>query len=237
MLREATLEDLQTSRTLQTLLQQDKLTNKIISYIDARLDRRERLCDLGCGCGFIPYFIGHCLCFKETYGVDINDERIFIASKRLMRVYKVDLETDKLPFPERFFDLVTSFGVLEHLRFFDNALMESYRILDDEGLLLVSIPNLADWVNRLKLFLGLQPHGVVVSKMANGGIDHIHTCTLRTLENLLYRYGFRPLKAYGARAVFRSNRLLEILDYAFSKIPSTSASFFIICEKNRNSTS
>lgn len=228
---DVTPEDLEISRTLKILVQQTKLTATILTFVDIHLVEKERLCDLGCGAGFIPYFIGNSLRFKETYGVDINDERIVRAQKRLTKVVKADLETDALPFPDKFFDLVSSFGVLEHLKFFDNAIKESHRILKNGGLLLISIPNLSDWVNRVRLLLGLQPHSIVVSQISNEGVDHIHSCTLETLEKLMRRYSFTPLVAYGAKADFRSNRLLEILDSVFSKKPSMSHRFFSISRK------
>jgi len=226
---EASKQDFDASATLRIFKNQPSLANRIISELDRSLEGRERLCDLGCGFGFVPYMIGGLLAFKEVYGVDLNNDRLTIAEKRLYKAFKVDLEADVLPFPKDFFDLVTTFGVLEHLRFFDNPVKEAYRILKPEGIFLVSIPNLGDWVDRIRLLLGLQPHSTQISKCAP--IDHIHSCTLTFLEEFLAEHGFIPLKAFGAKAVYRSNKILRLLDNIFSRKPSLSIRFFLITQK------
>jgi SAM-dependent methyltransferase len=225
-------DDIDSSATLRCFMKQPNLLEEILAFIDKNLQDRERMCDLGCGYGFLSSIIGKSLGFKDVYGVDIDVKRLMVAKDRLNAVEKVDLELDMLPFPNNFFDLVCSFGVLEHLRFFDNSIKESCRVLKNGGLLLVSIPNLADWVNRLRLLLGLQPRNVQVSQYYGyGGIDHIHSCTLRMLEELSVKYGFTPLRSYGAKAVYRSKKILEILDIVFAKRPSLSIRFFLLARK------
>ena len=145
------------------------------------------MCDLGCGFGFIPYLFGELLGFKEVYGIDINEDRLAVAEKRLYKVLKADLEDDILPFPKGYFNLIISFGVLEHLKFFDNPIKEAYRILKPGGLFLVSIPNLGDWVNKIRLLLG-SSHTLYKFRMLSS-TDHIRSCTLSTLERLLMYYG------------------------------------------------
>jgi len=192
------------------------------------------MCDLGCGFGFVSYLFGELLNIKEVYGIDIKDDRLSVAEKRLYQALKVNLEDDVLPFPKDYFDIVISFGVFEHLKFFDNPIKEAYRTLKPGGLFLISIPNLGDWVNRIRLLLGLQPHSVQISR-ALTSIDHIHSCTLSTLENLFIYYGFIPLKAFGSKAIYRSNKILEFLDMFFSEKPSLSVRFFLIAQKKKNS--
>ncbi len=222
-------EDIGSSRTLRVFVQQPRLAKKILDYTKSHIKSKSSMCDLGCGMGFLPKFFGDFVGFQEVYGIDINVERINIASERI-KVRRANLENMPLPFPNNHFDFICSFGVLEHLRFFDNTLKEANRVLKEEGLFLASIPNLGDWVNRIRLLLGLQPHAVQVSQMTTS-IDHIHSCTLRTFKELLKENGFIPLKTFGCRAIYRSNRILEFLDVGFSKIPSLSVRFFQFAKK------
>jgi len=228
-IRKASKEDFEISSTLLFFQARPSLIRNIVSFIDKMLKEKYRMCDLGCGRGFVPYMLGELLGFKEVYGVDIDDRMISAAEKRLYKVVKSNLETDILPFPSNYFDLVTTFGVLEHLKWFDNPIKEAYRILKPNGLFLVSIPNLGDFVNRIRLLLGLQPRDITVTQL--GTNTHIHTCTLKTLEQVLVNYNFVPLKAYGAKSPYRSYKILEFLDGILSRRPSMSLRFFLFAQK------
>lgn len=47
----------------------------------------------------------------------------------------------KLPAPDRQFDAVVSFAVLEHVRNEEQALSEMHRVLKEQGILVISVPN------------------------------------------------------------------------------------------------
>ncbi len=53
--------------------------------------------------------------------------------------------------------------VIEHLYNSDLVISEIYRILKRNGILILSTPNLASWINRLVLLLGYQPFSHDVS--------------------------------------------------------------------------
>ncbi len=82
-----------------------------------------RSLDVGCGIGFAFEHLSNRPFQFETYGVDISNEAIAIAKKRLQgqhgmqnlddRLKAIDSQT--LPFGDGHFSLVTCFDVLEHL--------------------------------------------------------------------------------------------------------------------------
>jgi len=53
----------------------------------------------------------------------------------------VDIETEKIPFPDEYFDLVTSIETLEHLYSPLKALKEISRVLKPLGLFYMTAPN------------------------------------------------------------------------------------------------
>ncbi|RLG93988.1 hypothetical protein DRO29_07040 [Candidatus Bathyarchaeota archaeon] len=77
------------------------------------LDKGERLLDIGCGDGTLGYFAKNK--YKEVYGVDISEEALKIAEKRGIIVEKVNLNEEKLPFKNEYFDAVTCLDVIEHV--------------------------------------------------------------------------------------------------------------------------
>ncbi len=73
----------------------------------------------------------------ELFGVDITDEAIDMANKRLAmeglfsKITRADAEN--LPFESNFFDLVYSWGVLHHTPDTDKSLAEVYRVCKPNG--------------------------------------------------------------------------------------------------------
>jgi len=108
-----------------------------------------RSLDVGCGVGFAFEYLSRAQFQFQTHGVDISDEAIAIAKKRLssdsqiqgleQRLKAIDSQT--LPFEDNYFSLVTCFDVLEHLDVTDieATLDEIYRVVRDGGTFLCSV--------------------------------------------------------------------------------------------------
>jgi SAM-dependent methyltransferase len=91
------------------------------------------------------------------------------AGSRGVRPLLLDLNHDPLPLEDGSVRVVTCFGVLAYLSLYDNVLSEASRVLAAEGWLLLSMPNLGSYTNRLSLLFGGQPHGVAVSRHREAG--------------------------------------------------------------------
>lgn len=90
-----------------------------------------KLLDLGCGRGYtIKVFekLGF-----ECRGCDIEPLEEWVG--------KVDLETDKLPYHDNYFDYVFSKDVIEHFSNPSNMLLEAYRVLKPKGKILIITHN------------------------------------------------------------------------------------------------
>jgi ubiquinone/menaquinone biosynthesis C-methylase UbiE len=109
-----------------------------------RLESRGRLLDFGCGNGantvlFAPDF-------ASVVGVDVEPERIAearatAADRGLSNLEYSVYDGERLPFPDRSFDCVVSFEVIEHTRDDRAALKEIARVLKPGGLFCGSVPN------------------------------------------------------------------------------------------------
>lgn len=96
----------------------------------------KRLLDIGCGTGFI-LSLAHS-CFEEVYGIDITPAMLNVAASKFreQKVNNVKLirtSSDRLPFPDSYFDVVTAYGFLHHLPTLLPTFREVYRVLKDRG--------------------------------------------------------------------------------------------------------
>lgn len=251
LIRRYSEDQLTTSATIEIFLGDPKLGYEVLTFINNHLAGRDRLIDFGCGYGILTAMFRDLLGFKEAHGVDIAEERANVARKLGINVIGVDLERDKLPYPDKYFDFAMMHGILNHLTFWDNLLQEAHRVLRNEGLLILSNPNLGWWVDRLSLLLGYQPSNVEVLKGRTCGliplhprrepIGYIHSTTLRATKDLLNQFGFSVLKIWSTRVGgFALNRkvrngllrtLFSIADNVFGSIPGLSVRTILVAKK------
>lgn len=93
-----------------------------------------RVLDIGCGLGYDLKKLAEQFGI-ECYGVDIVIDR---ASKRVNFILA---DASHLPFKENAFDVIYSFGSIEHTRRTFECIIESYRVLKFGGKVLHTVPN------------------------------------------------------------------------------------------------
>lgn len=146
----------------------------------------KRVLDVGCATGRIAEKLKK---EKNCYvvGVEINKEMAKIAKKRCDRVIVADAERLKsIDFPKGYFDIILFADLLEHCRNPDEILQNLRKYLTDEGYILVSIPNVANWEIRLKLLIGRFDYqgGTILDT------GHLKFFTLASVLKLVREAGF-----------------------------------------------
>lgn len=107
----------------------------------AKLAQGLRVLDLGCNIGYGTHIIAQSA--RSVIGVDVSQHAI-AEGKRLYPGLDLQLVDGRsLPFPDRSFDMVVSFQVIEHIAEPDRYLHEIKRVLVDDGILLLTTPNAA----------------------------------------------------------------------------------------------
>lgn len=99
-----------------------------------------KILDVGCGLGF---FLKVCdeLSF-DTYGIDGSEYAISQAKNiTKAKLSASDLSKKDFPFADNFFDIVTSFDVLEHLENDEIFFREIKRVLKKNGIAIISTPD------------------------------------------------------------------------------------------------
>ncbi|MFH0735271.1 MAG: class I SAM-dependent methyltransferase [bacterium] len=76
-----------------------------------------------------------------VYGIDVSDSAIKNSEKFNLDVIKLNLDNEKIPFEDSSVDIVFAFEVFEHFSNPQHAIEEIKRVLVDDGVLLISIPN------------------------------------------------------------------------------------------------
>ncbi|HEV2687767.1 MAG TPA: methyltransferase domain-containing protein [Bryobacteraceae bacterium] len=100
-----------------------------------------RVLDAGCGAGYGAAELAQSA--AEVVGLDVASEAVEYARANypLPALRFVVASCTTVPFPEKSFELVVAFEVIEHLRDFRAFLDECRRVMTPQGLLLVSSPN------------------------------------------------------------------------------------------------
>lgn len=151
--------------------------------------RDGRILDIGCGS--FPYFLSHTF-FREKFALDRVNPQSEIAGD--IHWHNSDLNQDtQLPFPDRFFSIVTMLAVVEHLdpEKLESLLSEVYRILAPGGTLIITTP--AAWSD------GLLRAMARVNLVSREEIEeHAYAYTLPILGWYFGRAGFpRTLMRFG----------------------------------------
>lgn len=118
-----------------------------------------------------------------TRGIEVSQYAALYAKEKLqLEVFPGELH--EAGFPEKQFDVVTMWHVLEHLHDPVATLVQVHRVLKDDGLLMVSVPNIECLQARI---FGQFWAGLDVPR-------HLYVFSPQTLERLFERAGFRLIR-------------------------------------------
>lgn len=147
-----------------------------------------KVLDVGCGDGVVSELIIQA--GNEVWGIDENSEALKEAEKRGLKVFKGDIEKDFL-FQNASFDVVWCCRALEHIFHTEHFLKKCHLILKPKGVLIITADNIASFVNRVRLLLGLYPLRVAPSENHPRYTDHVRCFTKTTFEDVLRKAGFK----------------------------------------------
>jgi SAM-dependent methyltransferase len=103
------------------------------------------LLDFGCGRGeFLNGFIDQGV---DGHGVDFTDAAIEACPKATIK--QADIESDGLPYPDNYFDVVFSKSVIEHFHNPEILVKEIFRCLKPGGLAIIMAPS---WEHNYRIY-------------------------------------------------------------------------------------
>jgi 2-polyprenyl-3-methyl-5-hydroxy-6-metoxy-1,4-benzoquinol methylase len=141
-----------------------------------------RAVDLGCGRGeFAQVLRGEGF---SVVGLDANPQNVTACKELGFEAKRADLN-QRLPLDDNSFDLAVMLDVIEHIPLADTLLVEAARILRKDGLLLLSTPNAAWILHRIRGLLGHPPPGEGY---------HFRFFVRSNLTNILNQAGFEIVR-------------------------------------------
>ena len=132
---------------------------------------RWRALEIGCGPGRLRRPLSRH--FAEIHGVDVSDEMIRLAERKLVNVPnampRVTEGTDLAIYPDEFFDFVYSFAVFQHIPRRDpvfSYLTESRRVLKPGGILRFQVNGLPERTNHYTTWDGVHISAAEIAEFA-----------------------------------------------------------------------
>ena len=142
--------------------------------------------DVGCGRGGTAALLARRGITVD--GVSWNDQEIAAASKVCRRVIYCDVSYGLPEVEAETYDCVLCSHILEHIAYPQQLLCDIHRALRTQGTLVVVIPNLFFWSDRLQLLMGRWEY----QSFGTFDYTHLRWYTRESLTRLITNYGFAP---------------------------------------------
>lgn len=117
----------------------------------------QRVLDLGAGTGDDLMAARRINSNAELHAAETFQPNLKTLLDLNINVHKINIECEKLPFPDESMDIIIANQILEHTKEIFWIFHESSRILPVGGTIILGVPNLAALHNRILLLLGRQP--------------------------------------------------------------------------------
>ncbi|MFK5913742.1 MAG: class I SAM-dependent methyltransferase [Woeseiaceae bacterium] len=199
--------------------------------------KNKRVIELGCGLGDnLKIFSSD----NNTLGFEGLEGAVSIANQQGVRVLQVDLEGDPIPLEAESSDVVLCMDILEHLNHPEFSIKESWRILRENGLLVVNVPNHFTLSGRLRILLGSGVDSQGYFPDSNDWENpHVRFFRHGSISALLEKNGFEIVEDCSSQAPafpglnwLSSIRKTNIPSYIAHRFPDLfAAGFFLIAKK------
>jgi len=171
---------------LQDLTEEGLDENHSLRKMLRLVGENKRVIDFGCATGYFSQLLAKKGC--RVTGVELNPDAAKFAEQYCEQVIVADLDLVPLAeiLPGHTFDVAIFGDILEHLRDPWKILKETQQLLNSEGYVVASLPNIAHGAIRLALLQGRFEY------TALGILDntHLRFFTRKTVEDLFERSGY-----------------------------------------------
>lgn len=198
---------------------------KIRDYV-AEEGSGKKILDLGCMDGSLAEPLVKC---NRVFGLDISEYFVQESRKKGINAIVGDAE-ERFPFGAEEFDIVVAGQIIEHIPDTDFFLSECYRVLKNNGSLIISVPNINTLFSAAILFfLDYPPPAASRYRSA-----HIRDFTFSILKTALKNNFFIVEKKRGSIFYIpRFNRLLFMRSCIGDLIPRFAKDYIVKAKKEK----
>ncbi len=171
-------------KTMEYLLDFDNMgpkDRKIVELLEKYGVAGKKCLDIGPGTGRWIQFLNQMGAGHIT-GIDISNQAIEKCRPYCDTIKKVDIAKEPFPFKSKTFDIIISFEVLEHLYDPLNYLKEVSRAINNDGLIVMSTPNMCSLISRIRMLIGKLPVAV------SSDPTHIRFYRKKDIKNLFEKF-------------------------------------------------
>lgn len=213
--------------------------NDLIARVLLELGPKDgMLADIGCftGAGTAQF---KALGFSRAVGFDASEAALQKAARKV-ETRRWLIGEEECPANDGEFDFVVASEIIEHLVDTDGFLKEVRRILNDRGHLIVTTPNLAFWVSRLRLLQGRVPWfypgtSPTVKTDNITELSHIRLSTIDEWKGLFRAHDFvvRQVRAWSIlpAMVGPGRPLLRLVDNWMTRFPKMAFGLLFVLRK------
>lgn len=145
------------SKLLYLVDNNEQYGRHIIESFINKIIRIENACDIGVGYGNDMQILSKKFPESKLYGIDFTENNKSILEEKNISLYSLNIEKDPLPFPGNHLDLIIANQIIEHIKEIFWVFHQITSKLRTGGYLLVGIPNICAFHNRVLFLAGHQP--------------------------------------------------------------------------------
>ena len=168
-----------------------------------------KVLEIGAGSGSTLAYLKANKIATEVIGLDIPESKRNVNSDLVDKFIYGDIEKLNLEEYEDYFDCILLADVLEHLVDPDKVLKKAKRLLKEDGIILVSMPNIRHFKAFIKIFIKGN-----FSYEESGTFDYTH---LRffckgDIQKLIYKGGFDIEKIVSSIKIYKGKSMSKLIN-------------------------
>jgi len=165
------------------------------------INRPARILDVGCGIGLTSELFKNHFAAEYSVGIEIDKSAAEKAKNRLDKVIMMDLNEQDFSWDGEKFDLIILGDLIEHLNNPRKFLLDLKNLLEQNGIIVISVPNIRNW--RIIWMLAFKGDW----KYTDFGImdkTHLRFFTWKSLKEMVNDCGYKIVKTGNRKRIFDS---------------------------------